>query len=179
MNGAIFYTTRYGSTAQYAKWISEATGLPAFDVNGPRSNPSEYDFLILDSPIIYHKLMFHKWVKRNFASIRNRPVFLFSVSGAGSGPKLDAWLAGCLPAELISHVEHFALLGRQNPKELTWFDRLMLIIGGLINPDPVASKEELNGFDLMNKSSIKPIVDRIEQTRGDEDIDPDLRAAAQ
>ena len=51
MNGAIFYTTRYGSTAQYAKWISEATGLPAFDVNGPRSNPSEYDFLILGSPI--------------------------------------------------------------------------------------------------------------------------------
>ncbi len=92
---------------------------------------------------------------------------------------MDAWLAGCLPAELISHVEHFALLGRQNPKEPTWFDRLMLIIGGLINPDPVASKEELNGFDLMNKSSIKPIVDRIEQTRGDEDIDPDLRAAAQ
>jgi len=30
MNGAIFYSTKYGSTAQYAQWISEATGPPAF-----------------------------------------------------------------------------------------------------------------------------------------------------
>jgi menaquinone-dependent protoporphyrinogen IX oxidase len=167
MNGAIFFSSRYGSTAQYARWIGDATGLPAFDINQASANPSEYDFLILGSPIIYHKLMFHKWVKRNLSSIKSRPTILFSVSGAGAGPKLDAWMAESLPAELTSHVKHFALRGRQNPKELTWYDRLMLIVGGLKNPDPVASKEELKGFDFMDKSSIKPIIEMIGQLQGD------------
>jgi menaquinone-dependent protoporphyrinogen IX oxidase len=168
MKGAIFFSTRYGSTAQYAQWIGEATGLPAFDVDEASADPSEYDFVVLGSPVIYHKLMFHKWVKRNLASIMSRPAILFSVSGAGAGPKLDGWIAGSLPAELISHVEHFALRGRQNPRELGWYDRVMLIIGGLKNPDPVVSREELKGFDYMDKSSIKPIVESIGRLQGDE-----------
>lgn len=160
MKGAIFFSTRYGSTAQYAQWIGEATGLPIVDVGKAGADPSVYDFLILGGPIIYHKLMFHKWMKRHQAVIMSRPTILFSVSGAGAGPKLDAWMAASLPAEMLSHVQHFALRGRQNPKELGWYDRVMLIIGGLKNPDPVASKEELHGFDFMDKSSIEPIVEK-------------------
>lgn len=33
MKGAIFFSSKYGSTAQYAHWISQATGLPAYDIN--------------------------------------------------------------------------------------------------------------------------------------------------
>ncbi|MCP4383400.1 MAG: hypothetical protein GY798_18600 [Hyphomicrobiales bacterium] len=167
MKGAIFYSSRYGSTAQYAQWIGEATDLAAFDVNAGSANLSEYDFLVLGSPIIYHKLMFHKWVKRNLAGILSSPAILFSVSGAGAGPKLDAWIDESLPAELIAHVEHVALRGRQNPRDLSWYDRIMLIIGGLKNPDPVASREELKGFDFMDQSSIKPIVEMVGQLQRD------------
>lgn len=159
MKGAIFFSTRYGSTAQYAEWTSQATGLPAFDVNEANADPSEYDFLVLGSPVIYHKLALRKWMERNAAVIQNRPTILFSVSGAGAGPKLDGWMAQSLPAELISHVMQFALRGRQNPGELTWYDRIMLIIGGLKNPDPVAAREEMRGFDFMDKDSIEPIVE--------------------
>ncbi|MCP4318923.1 MAG: hypothetical protein GY789_23745 [Hyphomicrobiales bacterium] len=178
MEGAIFFSSRYGSTAQYAQWIGEATDLPAFDVDEARTDPSGYDFLVLGSPVIYHKLMFHKWAKKNFASISSKPTILFSVSGAGAGPKLDDWIAGCLPAELISHMEHFALRGRQNPADLGWYDRVMLIIGGLKNPDPVASREELKGFDYMDKSSIKPIVEMIAQLQGDKIAGSEMHLAS-
>jgi hypothetical protein len=43
----------------------------------------------------------------------------------------------------------------------------MLIVGGLKNPDRVAGKEELRGFDFMDKSSIGPIVEAIVQMQGD------------
>ncbi|MDH3262653.1 MAG: flavodoxin domain-containing protein [Paracoccaceae bacterium] len=168
MNGAIFFSSRYGSTAQYARWIADATGLPAFDVKGAEADPSGYDFLVLGSPIIYHRLIIHKWVKRNLASIANRPAILFSVSGAGAGPKLDAWIGHSLPAGLIADLQHFALRGRQNPNELTWFDRSMLIIGGLMNRDRVAGREEMQGFDFMDRSSIEPIVERIRQLQESE-----------
>ena len=163
MNGAIFFSSKYGSTAQYANWIGEATGLPVFNVKNKKTNLTKYDFLILGSPIIYYKLLNHKWIKANMVSINNKPIIFFTVSGAPAGPKLDKWFANSIPKHLISKIKHVALRGRQCPKELTWFDRLMLIIGGLKNPDPIARKEELKGFDYMDKSSIKPILELVEQ----------------
>ena len=161
MDGAIFYATRYGSTAQYAKWISDATGLPMLDVKEVNSDVSKYDFLVLGCPVIYHKLMIRKWVQRNLTGIEAKPIIMFTVSGAPAGAKLDGWIANSPPQEFIGRMQHVALLGRQNPDELRLFDRIMLIIGGLINPDPVASREELKGFDFMDRASIEPIVNLI------------------
>lgn len=163
MKGAIFFSSKYGSTAQYANWIGEATGLPVFNIKGDNADLSEYDFLVLGSPIIYHKIHNWKWVRANMAEIEKRPIIFFTVSGAPAGQKLDGWIADSLPQHLISKMHHVVLRGRQNPKELNWYDRIMLIIGSMKNPDPVASKEELEGFDFMDKSSIAPIIKLVQQ----------------
>lgn len=167
MKGAIFFSSKYGSTAQYAKWIADATNLPLFDVKKVAVDPSEYDFLVLGSPIIYHKLMFHKWLTKHSTTITGKPTILFSVSGAPSGGKLNGWVANSASPELIDHMYHVVLLGRQNPKDLNLFDRIALIIGGMGNPDPVAAREEREGFDYMDQSSIAPIVDWIERIRNE------------
>ncbi len=163
MTGAIFFSSKYGSTAQYANWIGEATGLSVFDVKSSNADPSKYDFLILGSPVIYYKLTIHKWVKRHLVSIDSKPIIFFSVSGAPAGPKLDGWIADSLPENFISKMNHVALRGRQIPEELTWFDRMMLIIASLTNKDPEARKQEFEGFDFMDKSSIEPILKLVEQ----------------
>jgi len=163
MTGAIFFSTKYGSTAQYANWIGEATGLPVFNVKDANSDLSNYDFLILGSPIIYYKLSIHKWVKRHLVSLNNKPIIFFSVSGAPAGSKLDGWIADSLPENFISKMHHVALRGRQIPEQLTWYDRMMLKIGGLANKDPEARKEELEGFDYMDKSSIEPILKLVQK----------------
>lgn len=163
MEGAIFFTSSYGSTKQYATWISEATGLPIFDVKKDRSNPSAYDFLIIGSPIIYFKLTIHKWIKRHLAKIENKPTILFSVSGAPAGKKLEGWIVNCLPKDFFPRVNYVALRGRQIPKELSFYDRMMLIIGSKFNKDPEARKQELEGFDFMDKTSIEPILKLVDQ----------------
>jgi len=163
MTGAIFFSSKYGSTAQYAKWIGEATDLPVFNVKDANSDLSKYDFLILGSPIIYYKLSIHKWVKKHLVSLSNKPIIFFSVSGAPAGTKLDGWIANSLPENFISKMHHVALRGRQIPEQLTWYDRMMLKIGGLANKDPEARKEELEGFDYMDKSSIEPILKLVQQ----------------
>lgn len=163
MNGAIFYSTKYGSTAEYANWISEATGLPVFNVKDAKADPSKYDFLILGSPIIYYKLTIHKWVKKHLKSIDKKPIIFFSVSGAPAGEKLDGWIGNSLPKYFIVNMDHVALQGRQKPDQLTLYDRTMLIIASKFNKDPKARKEEFQGFDFMDKSSIQPIVELAEQ----------------
>jgi len=168
MNGAIFYTTRYGSTAQYAQWISEATGLAAYDVRDTDQSPDGFDFLVLGSPVIYHRLPLNRWLRANRAAIAAKPVVLFTVSGAPAGRKLDGWIAASLPPDLIARMHHVALRGRQNPRELTYFDRMMLIIGSLINRDRTAASEELHGFDFMDKATIAPAVVRIKALQAEQ-----------
>ncbi|MHA6262338.1 flavodoxin domain-containing protein [Arenibacterium sp. CAU 1754] len=170
MNGAIFYQSKYSSTANYAQWIGEATGLPVFDVTNPGADPSDYDFLVLGSPILYFKLLFRKWVHRNAAAITSRPTILFSVSGAGPGPKLDSWLAKCLPEDVVAHVHHVGLRGRSNHDDLGWFDWLMLLVWGMMNPDRKSARDEQHGFDYMDKSSIQPIVEMIAKLQKGETI---------
>ena len=169
MNGALFFSSKYGSTAQYANWIAEATGLPVFDIKETNVDLSKYDFLILGSPIIYYKLLNRKWVNAKWSIIKSKPIILFTVSGAPGGDKLDAWITNSdLPKDMTSKMKHVALRGRQIPKELTLFDRTMLRIAAMKNPDPIASKEEREGFDYMDKSSIEPIVKLVEQFQSGE-----------
>ena len=162
MKGAILYRSKYGSTAQYANWMGEASALPVYDLDETRPSLAELDFLVLGCPVIYFKPTIHRWVKRNLSDILGRPTVFFSVSGAGAGPKLDGWLEKSLPASFMSHVTHVALRGRQDPHELNRFDRTMLIIAGLFNRDRKAARDEMHGFDLMCKSSIEPIVEEIQ-----------------
>lgn len=163
MNGAIFFSSRYGSTAQYAHWISQATGLLVYDIKYNNADLSEYNFLVLGSPIIYYKLSIRKWVKKHMAKLADKSIIFFSVSGAPAGSKLDRWIADSLPEDFISRMHHVALRGRQIPKQLTWYDRMMLKIAGMTNKDPVARKQEFEGFDLMDKASITPILKLVGQ----------------
>ena len=158
MNGTVLYVTKYGSTAEYADWIGEATGLPVFNVRRDYVDPESYDFLILATPVIYYKLLVTDWVRENLSKLEGKPIVMVTVSGAPPGPKLDAWVGDSLPADFVANATHVALRGRQIPAELTWYDRAMLIIAAWKNPDPVASEEELKGFDYMDKDSIAPVV---------------------
>ncbi|WP_367181358.1 flavodoxin domain-containing protein [uncultured Roseovarius sp.] len=158
MRGAVFFISKYGSTAQYANWISQETGLPLRGVKDTSPVPSDCDFLVVVSPVICQKLLIEGWVRRNLAHMASKPVIMVTVSGAPAGPRLDAWIRDSLPPELVSRMHHVALRGRQNPRVLSWFDRAMLIIGALKNADPVARKEELGGFDFVDKSNIGTVV---------------------
>tara|TARA_E500000318_G_scaffold46428_1_gene43762 strand:- start:1330 stop:1845 length:516 start_codon:yes stop_codon:yes gene_type:complete len=165
MNGAIFFSGKYGSTEQYANWIGEATGLPVFDIKDPNADPSKYDYLILGSSILFFKLSNRKWVSANLFKLKGRSKILFSVSGAGPSDKLNRWVANSLPPELFSQMEHVALRGRLDHSKVSWWVRLLLLIGSLINPDPKASKEERNGFDYVDKESIEPILKLVRQSK--------------
>ena len=163
MSGAIFFSGKYGSTEQYAKWIGEATGLPVFDIKDTNADPSKYEFLILGSSILYFRLTIRKWVKANLAKLEGRSKILFSVSGAGASAKLDRWVEASLPLGLLSRIEHVPLRGKLDHSKVSWWLRKILWVGSLFNPDPQARKDERGGFDYMDKSSIEPIIKMIQR----------------
>ena len=168
MNGAIFFSGKYGSTEQYAKWIGKATGLPVFDIRDSNADPLKYEYLILGSSIIFFKLTIRKWARANLSKLKGRSKILFSVSGAGPSNKLNRWVADSFPSGLLSQMEHVALRGRLDHSKLSWWLRPILWIGSLINPDPEASKDERYGFDYVDKESIEPILKLVRQFKHNE-----------
>ena len=165
MNGAIYFASKYGSTAKYSGWIADETDLPTLYADGLIANPDELDFLVLISPIYYYKPLMLDWIERNAAIIERKPFVFVTVSGAPSGEKLDGWLRDCLPPEFLSRMKHVALRGRQDPKDLGWIHWIMLKIAALFNPDRQAAKEEAEGFDYMDRDSIAPAVTLIEKLK--------------
>ncbi|MFL0356058.1 flavodoxin domain-containing protein [Erythrobacter sp. GH1-10] len=165
MNGAIFYLTRYGSTAEYAGWIAEDSGLPAFDLDESPPPLSGYDFIVLVTPIYYYKPLILPWLAVHLAEMRDKPVVFVTVSGAPAGEKLDGWLRKYLPPEFHARMHHVALRGRQDPRDLGWFPRLMLQIAAFFNPDKQAAKEEAEGFDFVDRTSIAPALALIEDLK--------------
>ncbi len=166
MKGAVLYATKYGSTAEYANWIGAAAGLPILNVRTDDVDVDAYDFLILATPVIYYKLLITDWVRENLPKLGGKPIVMVTVSGAPPGPKLNAWVGDSLPADFLAGVTHVPLRGRQIPAQLSWYDRAMLIIAAWKNPDPVASEEELKGFDYMDKDSIAPVVAMANRLKG-------------
>lgn len=159
MNGAIFFSGQRGSTAQYAQWIGEATGLPVFDANRTQVAPSEYDFLILGSSVILMKMTIRKWVRHNWDGIRQKPTLLFSVCGvAADDPLLQKWLRASYPDELIEQSPHFGLGGRLDLSEFNWLMRLFMKVGAYTKPTAAKKRDMLEGFDRVDKASIAPIV---------------------
>ena len=163
MNGAIFFSGRYGSTAQYSRWISEETGLPVFHIEEAGADPSRYDFLVLGSSVVFFRATIRKWVKAHRPVLEGRPLILFTVSGAPPGPRLDGWIAKSLPKDLLARMEHVALRGRLRHEDVSWWLRVLLKIGSMMNPDPEARREERHGFDYMDRSSIGPLVPLIQR----------------
>lgn len=174
MGGVILYATKYGSTRTYANWIAEATGLPAKDIRDGRVDLDTPDFFVIGLPVIYHALFQADWVRDRVEVLLRKPVILFTVSGAPAGEKLDGWIAKSLPKDFVETAYRVALMGRQDPRELDLYDRVMLIIAGLTNKDRKAGREELKGFDFMDKDSIQPVVDAVERLkRGDTPVAED------
>jgi len=179
MNGAIIFSGQYGSTAQYADWISETTGLPVYDTKSADIDLAEFDFLILGSSVIIYKLTIRNWVKSNLSKLAGKPIILFTVSGAGAGPKLESWVKGSLPSSLMTSVQHVALRGRLDHSDLSWWLRLVLRVGAWKNDDPKTAKEELEGFDFVDKSSIEPILTLARQLQSSKPVHSQPKAATQ
>lgn len=159
MNGAIFFSGKRGSTAQYAQWIGEATGLPVFDVNNSQADPADYDFLILGSSVILMKMTIRKWVRSNWDKISKSPTLLFSVSGAAADdPLLQSWLRASYPAELVAQAPHFGLGGRLDLSKFSWWMRVFMKIGAYTKPTLEKRRDMLHGFDRVDKASITQIV---------------------
>ena len=162
MAGAIIYYSTYGSTEQYAEWISEDTGYAIHHQKSENIPWDEFDTVVIGSPTLKMQPFLKKWINDIWSSLDGKRVFLFSTSGAEpSNPGLRKGFETAFPSEVASKIEYFPLHGKMVWSELKPLHKLMMRIGRMIEKDPVRKAEMLRDVDGVDRSSLAPLVARI------------------
>ena len=104
----------------------------------------------------FGKLLLEKWLRQNLASIHDKKVFLFSVSGTPPDRRqeLDGIIQQSIPAEIRTAAEIYFFPGKMDMASLSWLDRLLIKMGARMTKDPVVKKEMLRDYNDIRKQHI-------------------------
>ncbi len=148
MKGIILYKTQYGTTAQYAQWLSEDTGLKAIPLC--EAVPEEVkacDLIVIGSHIKIGQIQAADWIKTHWNWLKDKALILFSVSGSYANKKQQREaLEISLPEDMIGEFTYFSLPGKLDKKKLNFWDRIIVFLGSKTIPDEEAKERMKHGW---------------------------------
>ncbi len=166
MKKLVVYTSKYGSTAQYARWISEdvhADLCPTLECNVERLH--EYDTVIFGGYLHMGKIVGIDFIINNWEHLDSKKVIVFTVSGAGPSPTADVYFENNVPEHMRPWITHFAFRGRA--QNLDWKDRTLiavprtlLYVKYLFNPTEETKKayQGFAPFDDVKREHIESLI---------------------
>jgi len=159
--GAIIYRSKYGSTHQYAEWLSERLDLPVFDPT--TITPQQlagYDYFLIGSPIYIGKMLIRKWLEKHREPLTGKKIFLFIVCGTpvSQKEKIQQIAEANIPRWLIRKEDVFFVPGRVIMRKLSFLDRLLLKMGARAEKDPQIRAGMQKDSDRTSPSYLKEII---------------------
>ena len=136
MKGLIVYQGKYGATAQYAEWLRQDLSIPALSSDRCTDlDINEKEMIVMGSSVYIGKLQLEPWLRKNIATLKNKALFLFVVSGTtlNETEKLAGYIRNSVPTEIASNCHIYFLPGRLRYKQLSPRDKLILNIGALFS----------------------------------------------
>lgn len=161
MKGIILYTTKYGSTREYAQWIAAATNLPLHRIEDSQDIAwRDYEVIVLGSPVYASRLLIRKWLHANKAVLRDRILYLFVVCGAQEDEpeRRMKYIDRSLPGELKVGTRIYFLRGRMEMKKLPTWLRWGMVLVSRFYRNPQIRKRIITDFDEVRQESIRSLL---------------------
>ena len=166
----VAYESRYGSTRQYAEWIGEALKADvrrAGDVK--QVDLLKYDSVVVGGYARMGRFVGAEFVARHWEALKEKKdLLIFSCSGMPTDSvRANEFFEKSFRGEIREKARYFPLpgrLGRLNFSDSVMmlfpklFMRLSVLMGNDTYKDALAL---LKGFDRMDKSKIRPIVEAL------------------
>ncbi len=131
MKGIIIYTTEYGSTKQYAKWVAEKIKLPIYEFK-KMPDLAKFDLIIIGAPIYAGKP-----IRTEFLNDLDKKMVLFS-------PCLNT-------KEVDFPAKFFPLPGRMNVKKLKFLHKMIVKMLIFFN-------KTVKDHDHVKKANLKDLI---------------------
>jgi menaquinone-dependent protoporphyrinogen IX oxidase len=160
MKGIILYKTQYGSTEQYAKWLSEDTGLKAIPLHeADVEQLKNCEFIVIGSHIKVGHIKASDWIKSHWEWLKNKKLLLYSVSGSYANKKQQREvLEMSLPEDILNDFEYYSLPGKLDKSQLNFWDRIIVFLGSKAVPDEEAKERMAHGFDYVDHDRLQDLV---------------------
>ena len=167
MNGIIIYKSKYGATAKYAQWISEALKLPYLETDELDDHDlDKFDLVILGTSVYVGKMLIKKWLKNNLKELGNKKIYLFVVCGTPleQKEKLNSYVTASVPEEIRNKCDIFFLPGKLKKEELSWPDLFALKMGARLAKSIEVKKAMLTDYNNVKKENLAELMGIINNT---------------
>lgn len=163
MKGIIIYQSNYGSTEQYARWISEETGFETIEMKKVKSRElAASDTVIIGSPIFAGRPLNTKWIEKKWPVLKDKKVVLYTTSGAkGDDPLLMKNFETTFSDEIRDRMAYFPQGGRMKHSELKPLHRFFMNLGKKMEKNPEIREEMDRDKDHVSRDGIAPIVEYV------------------
>jgi len=162
MSGLVIYSSKYGSTKEYAVELANKMKWEAISykhVNNEKLDNAET--VVLASSVRIGKMKIAGWAKRNAARLKNKCKAVIAVGGTETGKQeyyLDV-VEKNLPFLDLKKEQIFGLGGRQIISEMKGFDAFVFkMLDKMMKDDDERKKEILQEVDHMDMKLLEPIV---------------------
>lgn len=164
MKGIIIYQSNYGSTEQYAKWISDVTGFEIIEQKNVKTKDiSKYDTVIMGAPIFASTPLNAKWIEKKWDVLKEKKLVLYTTSGApGNDPLLIEDFQSTFPEDIHKKLSYFPLGGRIIQSELNLLHKILMYIGKKIEKDPQKRSEMNKDKDHVDRKEIAPLLEYVQ-----------------
>lgn len=169
----VVYSSKYGTTKQYAQWIAEELAVPLFEASNFNSKFSEFEQIIFGGGLYAGGI---KGFKKIFKDHSGKGLILFTV-GLADPQTTDyaAVLKANLSQEQLNHAKIFHLRGGIDYPKMTRAHQVMMAFKKKQVEKEVAKggTQEHQDFlasygkqiDFTDKAMIKPLIDYIRRAQ--------------
>jgi menaquinone-dependent protoporphyrinogen IX oxidase len=163
----IAYQSKYGSTKQYAEWIQRDTEGDLIDIESDdKPDLVRYDIVIIGGSVRTGNIVIAPFIKEHWSVMKGKEVILFTTSGTPpQHPKIQSIYEKSLPEEIRKEIKYFPLHGRISGKDLTLFDRLLIMIGKVMEQDETLKKDMGKDFNGVNRENLLPLLEYLEEVK--------------
>ncbi len=161
MKGLIVYASCYGSTKQYADWISEDLG---YDTKAYKDitdeDFKEYETIVIGSWVLANKLFLAKWIEEKKCLLMEKELVFYSVSGADPEDScLKEVFSCCVDEVLLKNAKCYRFGGKRETKKMSGFHKFMMFIATTFIEKDKDKKEEMKRYtDKVNRKYTKQLI---------------------
>ncbi|MBP3893348.1 MAG: hypothetical protein J6D34_04820 [Atopobiaceae bacterium] len=180
MSGLILYTSKYGSTEKYARWLSEATDFDLMRTSDASINVAlRYDTIVFGGGVYASGIAGLSFLKRHIGKLRDKQLIVFCCAASPyEKSALDAIVDHNLTGELQG-IPCFFCRGAFDLEHMSFRDRTLckMLRKVVARKDPseyepweaaLMSVGEHEAADWTDRSYLEPILEEIALTRSDQ-----------
>lgn len=171
----IFYSSHYGATQQYAKWLSEELNCSCVEIKKSAGDCfSDCDILIYGGGLYAGNINGIKRFKKNLSAVKDKQVIVFIVGlASNNNPVIQEYINKAFTQEEQKSIKFFYLRGCMEENKLNAIHRIMIkMLRTILKKKPESELTEddkditaSRPVNHVSKESLTPIIEYISEQK--------------